>query len=1412
MKNRKLKSTLSVVLIFTLLLGSIVAGIGYIYASETIKIRVLEITDKKQGDNEQERIQSELTDLVGDNKYSIETISMKKFVALREELDGKYDVIYIGSGTYSPDPVGVYTGKSKDAKERAHNTKDKMNDITNLKAMEIKKDFIAKGQLVILHTDILQQNNSKLQNNFKEYKEAASVDNVKFVTSKEQAISAIRSAEIKRPRIKITNQPSNYDSVSSQIYKPGDTVAFDFNITNYAQLTSKNLVANLYIDTDFNRRYDAVEMMGTAELRGSSGKLTYPLTRGYSGMRYWKLEIVDKDSGLKDYATGVFQFRDKKVEVKVLQVTQDTRTTSSLRKEGNMKQSYLETQDYKIDIHVISMQEFNSAEYKVLNGKYNMLIFGFADSYNNAAIDPQAALAVKDFINTGQGVMFTHDTIFETNNEWVKNFMDITGQKAPQTDLGYGAPKTSTKTKKVNEGMMNQFPFLLDNNVTIAATHNQYYTLDLEDENVVPWYNIFGGNRDTDDSWNHYYTYSKGTVTYSGTGHTNTGFPDSEQQLFVNTMYRAFIGANHAPEVTVYTPKEQDRIRTIDPIDIVYKIEDLDLKDVDVYTKVSIKEVPLKDKGKEQSIPFRSIYPAQSNGGEKEGWQKLRNGSLVTIPSYTMSNDMKDGGTVFVEVEAQDKQGAQTKKTIEVEVKRVIAKLKFDRPETIVAEKDKEITIPYRVIPEKLPIDLGTKYPHMTVKDIKFKEVFPPGLEVQIPDQAGWIRTGSLETGYTVTGILGEIKYERVQEGSEFVYVVQNPPNAFDIKVIPKNNQKYVLGNSEIEYLDLDNQIVAGKFKPLILDAETIISSLTLRDIELEVGEEATLFPKSDPQHADLRGIQWEWTENVNYASKTEKNDGSVLIKGLAPGTATIKAKIMSGGKEVSATSRVTVLNPLKKLTLTRSLDKNNVRPNEVATITYNLETKGVTEYKGIFPLALPQKNGYTVKNVYDLTEFKLYGNFGVLELSEGTLEQQMRQGYQNSVAVGTWLNMHNGKDELNKIVAPFLESSSNVGKVITIPLFAETKDQGVNFQVKVNKFATFKLVGEGKGEFLGYGVSVPDLSFEETFPIAPNFEIISVPTGWSKDGNIVRGKPTFTLNGDKYTATFEIKVSGTKRGTYALNQSIVSYTGAQSNTLTERFPNLTLTVDVDQVNPDFTWEIIVVGDYAIVTVTPKDSTIFENTEWRSKKTDGVWEDKAFHTGKFVSKTMIVKLLKDQNGMLLDTPIGVWAKTPDVGEKKEENVIHPRKEPGEGEDNLVKYLDASVDVDPITENRENRAVKVSMGYSIKKDELPQDVTLEVMKAQYILVDPSTKAELSTGLFPDGKNSTITLIKTADGESHTYLVRIKLYHKYTIQVPNEDPTKGPTKIVVEAGDDKTLKPFSKLFTEKPIYIKAKANLN
>lgn len=144
--------------------------------------------------------------------------------------------------------------------------------------------------------------------------------------------------------------------------------------------------------------------------------------------------------------------------------------------------------------------------------------------------------------------------------------------------------ETTKKVSQANEGQITKFPYniegKLDNTnrsvLDVDTTHYQYYQLNLNSEDIVVWYNLYGdGNnvyrRMPNDAVNSYYIYSVGNITYTGAGHTGVTGVDSEKKLFVNTIVAAYRNANAKPVVnfvsgtgdnsvgieTLYLPKEK---------------------------------------------------------------------------------------------------------------------------------------------------------------------------------------------------------------------------------------------------------------------------------------------------------------------------------------------------------------------------------------------------------------------------------------------------------------------------------------------------------------------------------------------------------------------------------------------------------------------------------------------------------------------------------------------------------------------------------------------------------------------------------------------------------------------------------------------------------------------------------------
>lgn len=666
-------------------------------------------------------------------EITYEAMSMKRFVADRADLNGKYDGIIISEGNYSTEGVKV---NSKD-----HATQRLMNDITNNKADQIIKHYVQKNQPVFIHADSIA-NGGKLQAKLSNL----AGNSVKYYRGGQnqllQTVAAyMNTAFIKKPSFNVTQKP---EGVSKKVYRKNEEISYSINIHN---TNVSGMKLRLYIDQNFNDRFESGEVVKEVNVTNHQQTLTFKLPHGFSGPRTWKLELVQPRGqfAVSDYETGSFLFEDKEIEINVLQVHPSNSSASSLKKSQNMKQSYLERDgQYKININVTKFDVFNSSpgsggdsgkySHSLINGKYDMIIFGFGDSYNsNTNLSAGAIKSVENFIESGQSVMFTHDTIFQTNNDWVKHFMDETGQIAPHTNMGYGAPNRSTQTKKVNEGMMTSFPYDLPENVSIASTHNQYYTLDLEDENLIPWYNITGSNRDVNDSWNHYYTYSKGNVTYSGTGHTSTGFPDGEQRLFVNTMYRAFTGANQAPEINVESPDDAEEFPLNQTIPISFTVTDDHLSSKRNKVKVYLNNQVVFEKN------------------------DVRNNEFI---SFQAEHGMESEGEVDIRIVAQDEKGAETVKTRTVTLFELPDNLlelsrKLDPVKQVYEVERDLIKVNYTI--DLKPIERneigGQK--SFWIENVQYEEVFPPNVEIM--DLPSFLtKKGTLESGYTVTGLIEE--------------------------------------------------------------------------------------------------------------------------------------------------------------------------------------------------------------------------------------------------------------------------------------------------------------------------------------------------------------------------------------------------------------------------------------------------------------------------------------------------------------------------------------------------------------------------------------------------------------------------------------------------------------------------------
>ncbi len=636
---------------------------------------------------------SVIEDTLGSNaQYDVTSMTMNKFISLKEDLNGKYDVLYFGKGRYFQN--GVDDNKYG-------------NDITNIAAQKVL-EFINSNQLCIFHASAFQgdavdgtKTSTPTTIMYKKLFSAttAGKDNVR-VFDDAQSSAANIAANItsayanenvdKRPILTVNDSPVSYESMS----QPYETRSMYMKYTVYKQnvAASTTFSAILYVDRNNDSLFDPDEKVESQIVyNGGTNSIVFEMPGKLTGIFFWKLAVSDSN-GAKDEHVDIFRLKGENIAVKVLQITPPNNNGDlvSLFNTSVTSGTAFDTigyryGEYNLIVTQATVDEFNAGTTKNLrnlNGNYDMVILGFHDNYADdtdalkKVFNQEAIDQLKSFIATKQGVMFTHDSIHtQLNANLTANFKDTVGQtdaytaglagytlsgarwtppftSAQETTINNNyavsnyqktAPAKATTVRNVNSTAMTLYPFNLETmstdgpaTIKVAATHFQWFKLNLEDPEVIPLFNLYtadSGDRINDDAMNNYYTYSKGNITYSGTGHS-TGYPDSEVKLFVNTAMKAYSSANHAPYITLIEPKNGGNTSCSQTyFALSFKVFDFDYADTKVKYEVLI---DLENDG--TYAPVRSLT-------------QVDNGEIINIPDVP---NRTTPGAFKLRINAQD--------------------------------------------------------------------------------------------------------------------------------------------------------------------------------------------------------------------------------------------------------------------------------------------------------------------------------------------------------------------------------------------------------------------------------------------------------------------------------------------------------------------------------------------------------------------------------------------------------------------------------------------------------------------------------------------------------------------------------------------------------------------------------------
>lgn len=711
---KKVNKKISLFLIFTLIIGMITLNETTVNAAITKEINILEIESSESYYFSSNNIDG--------YKVNVEKIGMPEFIGRIDQLNGKYDVIIIGNkgnaytNPFSSAPDNIYHNGSKQSNGTDNHIEYyPENDITNKRAEEIKT-LIYSGQLVYMESSILSGtslNETKLYSNFKDVNKSnfkkVSISNLNLNTIVDDYKNLYY--ENKRPTFELTKTP---DGDESSITLDNRNMIFTGTITPNNQV--ENLIVNLYVDINGDslfRKSDS-ELVATTEVSIKDGQesdfeIKYTMPSDFIGSLDWKVEVerkceVQATNTTKNYETGSVVYKSisgDKQRINVIQVYLNE--VSKLENNSKFKEK-IKNLDYDIKLTYYTLKNFNTdiGSGKLKLDNFDMVIIGFDDSFWNNYLTKESSEKLKEFIATGQSVMFTHDTVslsyqYHTTTQ---EFRDILGQsrftdtkynssgedilgneiehdtvvenslESGKWTLGYtkghidrynngSSNRISTTVYKINSGLISQYPFNLGNEtIKVKDTHTQYYQLNLEDPDLVPWYVLHDSYYINKDARSNYYTYSIGNLTYSGTGHLRdlSSYGTAEIELFINTIVKASRGANNAP--TIYALNDTTtEVSSEANYDFNAIVRDLN------GDKVKINEVivdgTLDSTGNVQQGTGENIWVSQDS-------QYYDSGSnfSVTIPQNILNKNTNK--EINITIKAQDEKGAISEKTYKI--------------------------------------------------------------------------------------------------------------------------------------------------------------------------------------------------------------------------------------------------------------------------------------------------------------------------------------------------------------------------------------------------------------------------------------------------------------------------------------------------------------------------------------------------------------------------------------------------------------------------------------------------------------------------------------------------------------------------------------------------------------------------
>jgi len=302
-----------------------------------------------------------------------------------------------------------------------------------------------------------------------------------------EKVYAIKTICVKRPVLKVekvtTSAGQVYDSEALKSnctydFKSDNSVRqFTFKINVSGTDETSRYMCQIFVDKNADGIYKPNEVVRSTAitLKNSRANVSFNMNTAYTGAFTWKVVVTnninqDLIASQIGYGNIKRQEDEEKKKIKVLQIkSSNYHSVDWSQKKGDtinlggknvadpknspkfdstysdtstqLVNMINETSDYNIDVDWMQFLDFgeNITSVDQLE-KYDMLLFGFADSYCPYKMTETTAKVIQDYIDLGKSVLFTHDLTGPQNHTNWKEGMSGTWETyhtEPNTGKGF---------------------------------------------------------------------------------------------------------------------------------------------------------------------------------------------------------------------------------------------------------------------------------------------------------------------------------------------------------------------------------------------------------------------------------------------------------------------------------------------------------------------------------------------------------------------------------------------------------------------------------------------------------------------------------------------------------------------------------------------------------------------------------------------------------------------------------------------------------------------------------------------------------------------------------------------------------------------------------------------------------------